>query len=57
MTSNDFSGTLTVQDTTITGNTGGSWTQVKEGSMSSLGTAFGVNAKSAMVQNSMLQGR
>ena len=29
MTSNDFSGTITIQDSTITGNTGGSWTQVK----------------------------
>jgi hypothetical protein len=56
MTSNDFSGTMTVRDSTITGNTGGSWTQVKEGSLN-LGTAFGVNAKSGSVQNSTLQGR
>jgi len=56
MTSNDFSGTMTVQDSIITGNTGGSWTQVKEGSVTNLGTAFGVNAKSATVQSSMLQG-
>lgn len=57
MTSNDFTGTLSVQDSIITGNTGGSWTQVKEGSVTNLGTAFGVNAKSATVQNSTLQGR
>jgi hypothetical protein len=56
MTSNDYSGTLTVRDSVITGNTGGSWTQVKEGSVKDLGTAFGVNAKSATVQSSMLQG-
>jgi hypothetical protein len=54
MTSNDFSGTMTVQDSTITGNTGGSWTQVKQGN-TNLGSAFGVNAKSATVVNSMLQ--
>jgi PA14 domain-containing protein len=57
MTSNDFSGTLTIRDSIITGNTGGSWTQVKEGSVTNLGTAFGVNAKSASVQSSTLQGR
>jgi hypothetical protein len=57
MTSNDFTGTMTVQDSIITGNTGGSWTQVREGSVTNLGTAFGVNAKSATVQSSTLQGR
>jgi hypothetical protein len=56
MTSNDFSGTITVQDSTITGNTGGSWTQANSG-VTNLGTAFGVNAKSATVVNSTLQGR
>jgi hypothetical protein len=56
MTSNDFSGTMTVRDSTITGNTGGSWTVVKDGNIN-LGTAFGMNAKSASVQNSTLQGR
>ena len=54
MTSNDFSGTITVQDSIITGNTGGSWTQVNSGP--SLGTAFGVNAKSSTIINSTLQG-
>jgi hypothetical protein len=57
MTSNDFTGTITIQDSIVTGNTGGSWTQVKQGSVTNLGTAFGVNAKSATVQNSTLQGR
>lgn len=57
MTSNDWSGTITIRDSTITGNTGGSWTQVKEGSVTNLGTAFGVNAKSATVSNSTLQQR
>jgi hypothetical protein len=56
MTSNDFSGTISVQDSTITGNTGGSWTQVKQGSVTNLGSAFGVNAKSASIQSSTLQG-
>ena len=53
MTSNDFSGTITVQDSTITGNTGGHWTQVNTGP--DLGTAFGVNAKSSTIVNSTLQ--
>jgi hypothetical protein len=57
MTSNDFSGTISVADSIITGNTGGSWTQVRAGSVTNLGTAFGVNAKSASVANSTLQGR
>ncbi len=57
MTSNDFTGTITVQDSVITGNTGGSWTQVAQGSVTNLGTAFGVNALSATVVNSTLQGR
>ena len=57
MTSNDFTGTLSVQDSVITGNTGGSWTQVSQGSVTNLGTAFGVNALSASVVNSTLQGR
>ena len=53
MTSNDFSGTITVQDSVITGNTGGHWTQVNQGP--DLGTAFGVNAKSSTITNSTLQ--
>ena len=57
MTSNDFTGTISIQDSIITGNTGGSWTQVKQGIVTNLGTAFGVNANSASVVNSTLQGR
>jgi hypothetical protein len=57
MTSNDFTGTINIQDSIITGNTGGSWTQVAQGSVTNLGTAFGVNALSASVTNSTLQGR
>ena len=55
MTSNDWSGTITIQDTTITGNTGGHWTQLQQGSVTDLGTAFGINALSATVSNSTLQ--
>ncbi len=55
-TSNDFGGTLTIIDTTMTGNTGGHWTQVKSGSVTDVGTAVGVNAKSITLQSSTLQG-
>ena len=56
MTSNDWSGTISIRDSTVTGNTGGSWTQVQQGTVTKLGTAFGVNAKSATLQSSTLQG-
>jgi len=55
MTSNDWSGTLTIRDSTITGNTGRSWTVAQEGSVTDVGSAFGVNAKSITVSNSTLQ--
>jgi len=55
-TSDDMSGTLSITDTTITGNTGGSWTNVTTGSVTNVGTAIGVNAKSITVKNSTLQG-
>jgi len=55
MTSNDWTGTMTIRDTTITGNTGGHWTQLRQGSVTDLGTAFGINALSATVTNSTLQ--
>ena len=55
MTSNDWTGTITIRDTTITGNTGGSWTQLQQGSVTNLGSAFGINALSATVTNSTLQ--
>ncbi|MGH7296854.1 MAG: hypothetical protein ACRELB_18085, partial [Polyangiaceae bacterium] len=55
-TSDDMMGTLTITDTTITGNTGGSWTNVSMGSVTNSGTAIGVNAKSITITNSTLQG-
>jgi hypothetical protein len=48
MTSDDLQGTLTIADSTITGNTGGSW--------GGAGTAIGVNAKSISITNSTVQG-
>jgi hypothetical protein len=48
-------GTLTIADTTMTGNTGGHWTQVAGGSVTNAGTAVGTNAKSITVTNSTLQ--
>jgi hypothetical protein len=56
MTSDDWSATLTINDSTVTNDTGGSWTQVKQGSVTNLGTAFGVNALSVSYSNSTLQG-
>jgi hypothetical protein len=55
-TSNDMNGTLEILDTTMTGNTGGHWTNVSTGSVTNAGTAVGVNAKSITITNSMLQG-
>jgi hypothetical protein len=55
-TSNDMMGTLTILDTTMTGNTGGHWTNVSTGSVTDAGSAVGVNAKSITIANSMLQG-
>lgn len=55
-TSNDFGGTLTIVDTTMTGNTGGHWTSVKAGTVTNAGTAVGTNAKSITITNSTLQG-
>ncbi|HEX7604342.1 MAG TPA: hypothetical protein VF316_22140 [Polyangiaceae bacterium] len=55
-TSNNMAGTLTITDTTMTGNTGGHWTQVSTGSVTNAGTAVGVNAKSITITNSTLQG-
>jgi hypothetical protein len=52
MTSNDFTGSISVQDSIVTGNTGGYWTQATG---PHLGTAFGVNAKTSSVVNSTLQ--
>ncbi len=55
-TSDNMMGTLTITDTTMTGNTGGSWTNVSTGSVTNVGNAIGVNAKSIAVMNSMIQG-
>ena len=55
-TSNNFGGVLTIKDSTITGNTGGSWTQVQSGSMDDAGSAVGTNCKSLTITNSTVQG-
>jgi hypothetical protein len=55
-TSNDMMGTLTITDCTITGNTGGHWTNVSMGSVTNAGTAVGTNAKSITITNSNVQG-
>jgi hypothetical protein len=55
-TSNNMQGTLTIADTTMTGNTGGHWTNVATGTITNLGTAVGTNCKSISVQNSTIQG-
>jgi hypothetical protein len=55
-TSNDMMGNLSITDTTMKGNTGGSWTNVSTGSVMNVGTAIGVNANSITVTSSMLQG-
>ncbi|HEY4185185.1 MAG TPA: hypothetical protein VGP07_08960 [Polyangia bacterium] len=54
-TSNDMGGTLTIADTTMMGNSGGHWTNVSAGSVTDVGSAVGVNAKSITVTSSMLQ--
>jgi hypothetical protein len=54
-TSNDFGGDLVIADTTMTGNTGGHWTQV-HGGMTNAGTAVGTNARSLSIVSSTLQG-
>jgi hypothetical protein len=48
-------GTLTIADTTMTGNTGGHWTSVQMGSVQNVGTAVGTNNRSTTITNSMLQ--
>jgi hypothetical protein len=55
-TSNDMNGTLSIVDTTMTGNTGGHWTNASQGTVTDVGTAIGVNAKSITLLNSTLQG-
>ena len=55
-TSNDMGGTLSIADTTMTGNTGGHWTNVAAGSVTNAGTAVGTNAKSITITSSTIQG-
>ncbi len=55
-TSNTYGGTLTITDTTMTGNTGGHWTNVQSGDVTDAGTAVGTNAKSITITNSNIQG-
>jgi hypothetical protein len=55
-TSNNMQGTLSIADSTMTGNTGGHWTVVSTGSVTNVGDAVGTNAKSITVTNSTLQG-
>ena len=55
-TSNNYGGTLSIVDSTITGNSGGHWTNVSTGSVTNAGTAVGTNAKSITITNSTVQG-
>jgi hypothetical protein len=55
-TSNNMQGTLSITDTTMTGNTGGHWTSVSTGSVKSAGDAVGTNCKSITLENSTVQG-
>jgi len=55
-TSNNRQGVLSIGDSTITGNTGGHWTNVDTGSVSDAGTAVGTNARSITITNSTIQG-
>jgi hypothetical protein len=55
-TSNNYGGTLSITDSTISGNTGGHWTNVMSGSVTNAGDAVGTNAKSITITNSMVQG-
>jgi hypothetical protein len=55
-TSNNMEGALSITDTTMTGNTGGHWTNVSMGSVTNAGTAVGTNCKRITLQNSTLQG-
>jgi hypothetical protein len=55
-TSNNYGGSLTIADTTMTGNTGGHWTNVQSGNVTDAGTAVGTNTKSITLTNSTIQG-
>jgi len=53
-TSNNMAGNLTITDSTITGNTGGHWTNSNSG-VSDLGSAVGTNCNTITVSNSTIQ--
>ncbi|HVY38697.1 MAG TPA: hypothetical protein VHM31_12200, partial [Polyangia bacterium] len=55
-TSDNLAGTLSIIDTKMAGNTGGHWTNVTSGSVTNVGTAIGVNAKSITLSRSTIQG-
>jgi hypothetical protein len=55
-TSNNMQGTLSITDTTMTGNNGGHWTNVSTGSVTNAGSAVGTNCRSITLENSTLQG-
>jgi predicted outer membrane repeat protein len=55
-TSDNFGGTLTFIDTTLTGNTGRYWTVVQSGSVTNAGNGVATNAKSITITNSTLHG-
>ena len=55
-TSNNYGGSLTIADTTMTGNTGGHWTNAQSGSVKDAGSAVGTNTKSITITNSTIQG-
>jgi hypothetical protein len=55
-TSDNWTGVLSIVDSTVTGNTGGHWTSVQTGSVTNAGTAVGTNAKSIVITNSTVQG-
>jgi hypothetical protein len=55
-TSNDMSGDLSIIDTTMTGNSGGHWTNVATGATTNAGTAVGTNCHSITIQDSTIQG-
>ncbi len=56
-TSNNMAGDLSIIDTTMMGNTGGSRTNVATGSMNNAGSAVGTNCHSLTIQNSNPSGR
>jgi Chlamydia polymorphic membrane protein (Chlamydia_PMP) repeat len=55
-TSNNYGGSLSIADTTMTGNTGGHWTNVQSGGVTNAGTAVGTNTKMITITNSTIQG-